>query len=408
MKKIVIFYPSEITGGAEFLLKTIADFLKKDYNLTIIDINDGWLSKNISDVNKIFIDKNKKIELDDNITLITTANLIRRLDEFFTGNFSLIGWNIQGFNMIPILPKLGTIQHFRIIRIFLKYTFLFTEYLYLKKLIKYLKYKNSLYIMDETCNDIFKKYYNISFNEYLPVVIPDEKFLLTKKIFNNLNNKINCVWLGRLDNEFKTPILNHLLINISEYAKNFNGKIIFNIIGNGPGLEITKNVANKIVNVEINFLLEKRDNELKDLLVKSDIGFAMGTSALEIAACNIPVVLLDASYRKVPDTYTYKWIYEEVNYNIGHMIDSYHISKFIKRNTLEQIMSELLFNYDEISVKSYEYVKNNHSVCVLKNKIIEAINKTTSNFEDMKYNNLFKDPYWNLLKPIINNLKKEK
>ena len=48
MRKVVIFYPSKITGGAEFLLKTAAELLKKTHDVTIIDISKGWLSENIA------------------------------------------------------------------------------------------------------------------------------------------------------------------------------------------------------------------------------------------------------------------------------------------------------------------------------------------------------------------------
>ena len=255
--------------------------------------------------------------------------------------------------------------------------------------------------MDESCRDILYKYYNLSFNTYLPVVISNDKFIKSEKEFINLDRVINCVWLGRLDNEFKTPILNHVLFELSKCAKLLNRKIVFNIIGDGPGLENSKRLANQINDIEINFLLEKRGKELKEVLYNSDIGFAMGTSALEMGALKLPVVLLDASYGKIPNGYTYKWIFQEKNYNIGHMIETYPLSKFTNRYTMEQILNIFLKESDNLSIKSYEYVKNNHSIDVLKEKIINAINSTTSNFSEMSNNNLFKKPYWNMIKKLL-------
>ena len=50
MKKVYIYYPSKITGGAEFLLKTVADILKGSIDVCVVDIEGGWLSSNIEGV----------------------------------------------------------------------------------------------------------------------------------------------------------------------------------------------------------------------------------------------------------------------------------------------------------------------------------------------------------------------
>lgn len=400
-KKVVVFYPSKITGGAEFLLKTVVEVLKDRHQVILVDIEDGWLSNNINEIEKLFIKENSKILLDKDTVLITSANLIRNLDIYFSGNFKILGWIMHPFNVIPIFPKLGSIQFKSFLRFLIKYTLLNSEYKYYKKLIKYLIQTNSLYIMDQSCNEVFFDYYGYKFNDYLPVVISDNKFSNQKNIKKSFKDEITCIWLGRLDGDFKTPILNHVLKDIDKYSKTQNIKIKFKIIGNGPGLNDTKELSNSLKNIEIIFLLEKKGEELKNEILDSNIGFAMGTSALEIASCMVPVVLLDGSYGKVPTTYTYRWLFEEKGHNLGFIIDHYKSSKFSNRKTIEDIMNTLINSREELSLQSYNYVKENHSSELLYSKLISYINVTTSDFNYMSNLNFFKKPYWKIIKNIL-------
>ncbi len=190
----------------------------------------------------------------DNLTKFKDDTL-RNLDIYFSGNFKILGWIMHPFNVIPIFPKLGSIQFKSFLRFLIKYTLLNSEYKYYKKLIKYLIQTNSLYIMDQSCNEVFFDYYGYKFNDYLPVVISDNKFSNQKNIKKSFKDEITCIWLGRLDGDFKTPILNHVLKDIDKYSKTQNIKIKFKIIGNGPGLNDTKELSNSLKNIEIIFLL---------------------------------------------------------------------------------------------------------------------------------------------------------
>ena len=66
-------------------------------------------------------------------------------------------------------------------------------------------------------------------------------------------NYFRCVWLGRLDGQFKNPILKRVMLDLSNHAKNSDDHITFTIIGTGPGLSEAKNVASKIKNMEVIF-----------------------------------------------------------------------------------------------------------------------------------------------------------
>ena len=66
---------------------------------------------------------------------------------------------------------------------------------------------------------------------------------------------------------------------------------------NSIGLVEVKKFCENLNNV--NFLGTLRNNQLQSVLSQANIGFAMGTSALDIANLGIPTILLDFSYQPI-------------------------------------------------------------------------------------------------------------
>lgn len=399
--KIYIYYPSRITGGAEFLLKTVADLIKRNFYVCVVDIREGWLSSNIEDVEFIFLDNDKKINLDQDSILITTANLVRYIDINFEGDFKVLAWIVQVNNMIPTLPRMGGWQHQSFFKKALKYTLLYSEYKKLSRLAFYLESKKSLYIMDDACNDVFYRYFDKRLKNYLPVVIPDEKIKTLEKLKKKKTNEFYCVWLGRLDNDFKNPILEHVLLSLDNFSIESEVNIVFDIIGKGPGLKSAKDVAAQVKKIKINFLGEKRGDELAEIIQSHDIGFAMGTSALEIAACGVPVVLLDASYGKVPASYRYQWLFESTGYCIGRSIDAASDKTLGNKKTIKDLIDEIINDHENIRDLCYLHVKKYHSIKVLQKKLFLAIQENKSNFQEMQASGLLEKPYWHFIKEFL-------
>ena len=113
---IYIFYPSHILGGAELLLIRLAnDLHAAGYVVCIIDIKNGWISKNIENVNiKILYLTNKKLILSDDGILITTANYLYSLDRYFSpSKTKLLFWTVQPYNVIIRIPHINKINFFK-------------------------------------------------------------------------------------------------------------------------------------------------------------------------------------------------------------------------------------------------------------------------------------------------------
>lgn len=404
-RKVAIYYPSTITGGAEFLLKNAAEILRNEYEVTILDVDNGWLSSNIKNVDSVILSNNLKHELDENTVLITTANLVRSLDNIFIGDFKIIAWIVHPFNIIPTLPKAGSIQFKPFFKYILNKTLLKSEYDRLNKLINYLNSEDSLYTMDDSCNDVIANYFNIRIKNHLPVAIPNSKFTSPNLLSLPISKEINCVWLGRLDGEFKNPILIRTLSDTNDYAIKNNQKIVFRIIGNGSGYDEIHTFSKALKSITVEFMLERQGEELKSILHNADIGFAMGTSALEIAACHVPTILLDASYSKVSDLYRYRWLFEVKGYTLGRIIDSYLDKSMGNSLTMCDIFSTLVSHKADLSMKSYAHVQDMHSESKLSDLLKSAIKNTTSNFNEMLNKGLTSKPFWHSLKKYYEGFK---
>ena len=401
MRKVVIFYPSKITGGAEFLLKTAAELLKKTHDVTIIDISKGWLSENIAGTKIKILEENMKVELGDDVVLVTTANLIRYLDSYFIGQFKIIAWIVHPFNLIPVFPKIGSIQFSGFFKTTIKKTILKSEYKKIDILSKYLQEKKSLYIMDDACNDVFFNFFQRRIIDYLPAVISDEKIQVNREEINWNKSCTECIWLGRLDNKFKNPILHHVLLDISTYARKSNAMLVFHIVGDGPGLNAAVNFSNNINNIKIHFHKEKTGSDLSEIIKKCNIGFSMGMSALEVAAYAIPVILLDASYAKVPVNYRYQWLSEAKGFSLGRSIDNSSDKTLGNEKSIDDVFIEFNANKMIIGEECRAHVRKHHSINALHARLIAALENTTSNFQEVENLGLIKKPYWHRIKKIF-------
>lgn len=399
-KKAYLYYPSYVTGGAEYLLKTTADILKDFMQVVVVDVKDGWLSNNISDIEVIYV-SDQPIYLDEDAVLITTANLVRNIDNLFCGDFKLLSWVVQIFNVVPVLPKFGGLQHKSILKHILKKTVLKGEYNYFFRHVSYLKSKDSIFVMDDGCSEIINSRLGVKLDSYLPVVIPDNKILRSKKIFHEFQNKIRILWLGRLDGEFKNPILKRVVEDVSRFAKKQEFEVTVDIIGDGPGFSDIVSFCKKYSYLHFIFHKEKRGTELQRIIQVADIGFAMGTSALEIGACYTPIVLLDASYNKVGKNYRYKWLYEEKGYSVGRSIDSSRDESMGNKHKIEDIFFDFIDDPAYQAERCYLHVLEHHSVASLRDKLLNALSKTEFSFDEAKEQGLFKKPFWYPLKKIL-------
>lgn len=390
---IYFFYPSNITGGAEYLMVNTANLLcNAGFDVGVVDYKGGWVESNINSllIKKEYIYKNKKVQLQKEDVLITTANHLYKLDNYFLmSETKVLFWVVQPYNVILDLPKISYGNTF-LKMIFSKY--LIKKRIIHKKNLELIINKNAIVSMDKECDRILKANYSLNYNVFLPIFICDEKFN-KKNQRSNENNILKMVWLGRIDLDFKIHILKKTLLDLNFIKQKYDESFEFNIVGAGHGLSDLKSFVNENISFKVNFLGELRYKDLNSILEKSDIGFAMGTSALEIAAKNIPTILLDFSYCEVFH-YKYRWIFETDGYILGRDIEILSKSDIKNMKSLDLIFSELKNNHTELSKLSSNYVYINHSSNNTLKMLKEYIDNTELTLNDI-YQYSSTKPIWN-------------
>lgn len=130
--------------------------------------------------------------------------------------------------------------------------------------------------------------------------------------------------------------------------------------------------------------LESNEIE-KIILEETDVGFAMGTSALEFARLKCPVLLADVSSNRFPDNYLYKWLYEVEPGCLGLDLDAdiNHL-RLAEGVSLTTALEKLSSAYVEIANRCYEHVSYYHSLAGNVSKILSAVEGSCLRSNDIK------------------------
>jgi len=225
-----------------------------------------------------------------------------------------------------------------------------------------------------------KDLFSLNFSpDYLPIPIKIDKPI------NYIKNKNHLCWISRLDND-KTNILKLLIDDVIQYNNNNIDKLTLHIIGDGNSVEYVKKITSGYNNY---FLLPGilSGNQLSEYLINNQIqiGFAMGTSALEFASRKIATVLVPSTTEK--DFYfnkrsRYLWIYDSYGYDVA--VERFHFN------------DKILCSFDEImngknnnDVLSYEYVLHTHSENIIFPKLMAKIEQNKLSFLDLEKSGIF-------------------
>ena len=401
---IYVFYPSKIMGGAEYLMIRTANLLQKNgFSVGVIDFENGWVSNNIKNdkIYKRYFVGHKKIKLEDNDFLITTANYMYKLDSYFEkSNTRVLLWTVQPYNTVISIPEV-----LRKIPLFekIKYEYLnYKEPAHRENLQSIIE-KMGIVSMDGECDNVLFEKYKINYNNFIPVFIDDDSFRNTaiKKIKDNC---VRIIWLGRIDLEFKIHILKKVLLDIDFFSKESKESFVFDIIGNGPGLEELKLFVEENLILKVNFLGEIESNDLLSVISQYDLGFAMGTSALDIAAKKVPTILLDFSYSEVLK-YNYRWIFETDKYTLGRDINLLSEIDIDSMKSIKDIFIELNNDKNLISQKCFDYVYKTHSSKSALKKLNFHISSSKFTLNDVYKYRLTK-PFWNNIHSLVFNFRR--
>lgn len=372
-QNIIFFHPSRGYGGGELIIKRIVEnhnlLLNYFSNIYIIDYIDGT-SRLIQINSKIrFLDftENQKIILPEDSILVVFSSYLYSIERYlvFNKSVSFFLWVVHPYELLlSLFPFFKYFLHYTNAYFYIKLilSLLFRkEYSLIKK--KFIQISNSLVFMDITNKESFYGLFpkTISRDVYLPIPVDSESDL-REKIKRNKKKSMTCLWIGRIVNFKVFSLINVLeaIIKVIEHDDEIS--INFNIIGNGKWLSKLKPFLNyRSRKLVLNFLGTQNPENVINYITRSDLVFAMGTSALESAKCKIPTILLDFSYRKIPKVIKYRWIYESVGYSLGENISS-HTQKNRSHYMKEIINTTLEDEENRIGEKCFQYFIENHSI----------------------------------------------
>lgn len=393
-KSLTFFFPYKYPSGVSFLFARMAEYLSEKYGMEtcIIDYPDGFASNRLEENTtvrlRLFKD-NVPIDIASDTILIMQSVLpyTMRPELQIEPDTKIVFWSLHPFNLVPTIVPLPWFRHLQAkydnVNRFIMNTLLFPLRKKLQNLIETLVDKKSIFFVDGVNLKSTSERLNIKITNPIYMPIPCDLTESNKKIVTASRNKdvLDFCWLGRLI-DFKIHILIYTIKRLSEYAVRKKKKINMHIIGDGPGLKNIEGLNIENDSFQIIYTGVLTGQSLDEYLLNNiDVLAAMGTSALEGAKLGVPTILLDISYGTIKGDYKFKWLFESKDYNVGEIINKNH---FGNNNTLDKAIDAIIFDYNLISKKTYEYYTTNHSISSVADKFVDALNDATFTFKDFK------------------------
>ena len=348
----------------------MADMLKSNEKITLIEFKDGQPTETVKDTTVIMQS--------------ILPNTVRPELNLYH-NTKILFWTLFHYNLVPdFLPVKGLrqIHHnspfFKGLDSIIKKKYYKNLNLFVRKLHE----KSSIYFMDnstyEITNDALKL--NISDPNIIPICIGESE-KNKNQVIKQDKPTFNVCWVGRIE-DFKTSILQYSINEVKRYADHSGSKIQYNIIGYGRDVEKVKSNIGNSEHFTANFIGEMNVNSLNDYLIKNvDLLMSMGTSALEGGKLKIPTILLDASYEEIPNDYKFKWLFNSDGSNVSQFI---HSTSFENNGqSIDKIIKSVTDGQDNLGEKCFIYVKNNHNINAVSNKLLAGVTKASFTWGDI-------------------------
>lgn len=221
------------------------------------------------------------------------------------------------------------------------------------ELMTLLNFKSSLISMAT----VISKYWNKEFGIIIPLhyTVPLPSFneqVIKPTCFNK--NKI--LWIGRIV-DFKIPSI----IQMIEFVNKSN-QYTFTIVGNGDIEVLTDYMkSNNIDDSKIKLVGQVEYNQLSKIIEEHSIGYAMGTSLVELAQFKKPVIVALANYKH---TSLKKMICGGLFYDKDLGCDGSELMITKEEDikwTIPIVIREIESSYDVVANKCYNFAKENYS-----------------------------------------------
>ena len=394
--KIYFVFPYRGVGGVPLLFLRLAQEIAESsvHDCILVDYTDGYMSQraDLDLVNVLPYSDNSLCNIPGDGVVVFQAmtpwSIFSQLR--IQSESRVLFWSCHPSNLGVRFPGINRIAFSSNIFIIKVTDLLLRGYKdQIAKFSRYLITNNGLVFMDEPNLLGAIKNSGITTDSpcYLP--IPASGSHPNHYVSKDFTKVINFCWVGRIV-DFKFSILMRLIDDLAVISARGSPKIILTVVGSGSHLGKLINFSKKIESVPINFIEHLEEKDLNTFLINNvDVLAAMGTSALEGAKFGIPTILLDFSYKTVPSTYTYNWLFKKKGFSLGDDLTELTI-KGDSVSSLAGIIEDLCSDYVAISASTHSYFNANHSIDTIAKKLINALLKTSVNWGELQNRGLVK------------------
>lgn len=354
---ITFLYPSRTIGGAQLLFARLAEAIAAGggAHVSVVDYADGFSAQYLKDSPAVNIIAYAEglTDLRDTTVIVPLSHLIELRYMLTPASLgcNFLFWSIHPDNVKYMLYGYGRK--------------LFGGKNRAKVLLRQLCDEGHILFMDRAnrraCEDEIGKVESSSFLQ-IPIGIP----AADRQRHRAPADTMAIAWLGRITYDK----INSLRKIVDDIAICPAAQIELHIVGAGPEEKaLLAHAQSKGVALHMHGILQGL--ALHDFFGNCvDVGVAMGTSALEIAAMGIPVALIDYSLKALPADANYDWLYDTRDFTLGN--DCQWGDR--RAQTLRDLVEGVRADRDNaIGGRCFAYVQEHHSMPQVAAKLVSLV-----------------------------------
>ena len=378
--RIVLDYPSRVTGGAEWLFVRLANALAANgRRVAVIDYPDGFLAQHVDSAVELIALRGDRIALGDSVVIVPLSHhrLLRHLET--DARTRVLLWSIHPSHATSLLPR-GQRGLARRTRPATVAALLHPVGLQqLRRHLRKLGRANALAFMDTPNLDAFNALYPTPGLDDrtipVPIASPEPRAPRTP------GSLLRFSWIGRLSGE-KVPALLRVLADLE--ALRLSPAPIFEVIGAGPDADRVELAASGAAHLRVSLLGEVAADAFPDALSGTDLVFAHGTSLLEAARLGVPAVVTDPSNVAVGGNLPYPYLDELPGFGLGRVLTDH------SPPTAGQPMSRIVADlrnpsvYAQMVQRQVDHVTARHSLERSLFRLEEAADRSTATVRDSR------------------------
>lgn len=382
MKEMVIIWNYSSIGGIESMILRIAKYCYQNsipLNYCTHNCNDEGYIKSLN----LYKVKLKKVNTywNSNLTKFTkneSMNFLRKgeyvcivfdYEEYFLcQKYKKINQNITVF-LYVVHPFVHTCKYRLLENTKLEILLPIIKKSYKRFLVEMIE-NNSIIFMDEETIDFNWQEFKLSFSKEIATIIRLPYMVQEYQYKDEMYKSNNILTISRIEFPFKEYIKG--LIDDFCELRNEKHNINLIIIGDGPNYKDLKEYVDKkgIKRKNIHLLGKIDYQDLKQYIVKSKVFVGMGTCLLDVANQGLPAICAIAYTEK---NYTLGLFYEFPSI-LGATIQEVKEPKQVKKY-IEKILNADEEEFKDISLKTWDSLKNNYNINIFLDTIMKKENK---------------------------------